>query len=155
MTTVDSWPKTLPMMSVGSWNSTTETHLIPAFWKKMTFSSLPTFIFWIKATFKCEWSVLFFRFGCTITIKLVKDTELSTFDSFTTKQGSGTPYLLSLLTNKMLLYLYRSIFIKVFVGFCRRLNVNIKTKFGILFQFKSKMIKLSFRRNNFAPFIFH
>ena len=28
MTTVDSWPKTLPMTSVGSWNSTTETHLI-------------------------------------------------------------------------------------------------------------------------------
>ena len=28
MTTVDSWPKTLPMMSVGSWNSTTETHLM-------------------------------------------------------------------------------------------------------------------------------
>ena len=28
MTTVDSWPKTLPMPSVGSWNSTTETHLI-------------------------------------------------------------------------------------------------------------------------------
>ena len=27
MTTVDSWPKTLPMLSVGSWNSTTETHL--------------------------------------------------------------------------------------------------------------------------------
>ena len=26
MTTVDSWPKTLPMPSVGSWNSTTETH---------------------------------------------------------------------------------------------------------------------------------
>ena len=28
MTTVDSWPKTLPMPSVGSWNSTTETHLV-------------------------------------------------------------------------------------------------------------------------------
>ena len=28
MTTVDSWPKTLPMPSVGSWNSTTETHLL-------------------------------------------------------------------------------------------------------------------------------
>ena len=28
MTTVDSWPKTLPMLSVGSWNSTTETHLL-------------------------------------------------------------------------------------------------------------------------------
>ena len=28
MTTVDSWPKILPMMSVGSWNSTTETHLL-------------------------------------------------------------------------------------------------------------------------------
>ena len=27
MTTVDSWPKTLPMPSVGSWSSTTETHL--------------------------------------------------------------------------------------------------------------------------------
>ena len=27
LTTVDSWPKTLPMMSVGPWNSTTETHL--------------------------------------------------------------------------------------------------------------------------------
>ena len=27
MTTVDSWPKTLPMPSVGSWNSTNETHL--------------------------------------------------------------------------------------------------------------------------------
>ena len=28
MTTVDSWPKTLPMPSIGSWNSTTETHLM-------------------------------------------------------------------------------------------------------------------------------
>ena len=28
MTTVDSWPKTLPMPSAQSWNSTTETHLI-------------------------------------------------------------------------------------------------------------------------------
>ena len=28
MITVDSWPKTLPMPSVGSWNSTTETHLL-------------------------------------------------------------------------------------------------------------------------------
>ena len=28
MTTVDSWPKTLPMLSVGSWNVTTETHLV-------------------------------------------------------------------------------------------------------------------------------
>ena len=28
MTTVDSCPKTLPMPSVGSWNSTTETHLL-------------------------------------------------------------------------------------------------------------------------------
>ena len=28
MTTVDSRPKTLPMPSVGSWNSTTKTHLI-------------------------------------------------------------------------------------------------------------------------------
>ena len=27
MTTVDSWPKTLPMLSAWSWNSTTETHL--------------------------------------------------------------------------------------------------------------------------------
>ena len=27
MTTVDSWPKTLPMPSAQSWNSTTETHL--------------------------------------------------------------------------------------------------------------------------------
>ena len=27
MTTVDSWPKTLPMLSARSWNSTTETHL--------------------------------------------------------------------------------------------------------------------------------
>ena len=31
MTTVDSWPKTLPMPSVGSWNSTTETHLSSIF----------------------------------------------------------------------------------------------------------------------------
>ena len=118
---------------------------IPAFWRKTTFSSLPTFIFWIKATFKCEWSVsiqtvsgplclwfFFFRFGPAITIKLVKDTELSTFDSFTTKQGGGgTPYLLysCLLTNKMLLYLYRSIFIKVFVSFCRCLNWNFERKY--------------------------
>ena len=36
MTTVDSWPKTLPMMSVGSWNSTTETHLLG----RPTFSEL-------------------------------------------------------------------------------------------------------------------
>ena len=28
MTTVNSWPKTLPMPSVVSWNSTTETHLV-------------------------------------------------------------------------------------------------------------------------------
>ena len=28
MTTVDSWPKTLHMMSAPSWNSTTETHLM-------------------------------------------------------------------------------------------------------------------------------
>ena len=28
MTTVDFWPKTLPMPSVGSWNSTTKTHLL-------------------------------------------------------------------------------------------------------------------------------
>ena len=34
MTTVDSWPKTLPMMSAGSWNSTTETHLLLIYiWK--------------------------------------------------------------------------------------------------------------------------
>ena len=34
LTTVDSWPKTLPMLSARSWNSTTETHLlnIPNFW---------------------------------------------------------------------------------------------------------------------------
>ena len=29
MTTLDSWPKTLPMPSAQSWNSTTETHLLP------------------------------------------------------------------------------------------------------------------------------
>ena len=114
---------------------------ILAYWKNQAFSSLPTFIFWIKATFKCEWSVSiqtvsgplglwsFFRFGCAITIKMVKDTELSTFDSFTTKQGGGTPYLLCLLTNKMLLYLYRSIFIKVFVSFCCLLNWNFECKY--------------------------
>ena len=28
MTTVDSWPKTFPMLSAWSWNSTTETHLV-------------------------------------------------------------------------------------------------------------------------------
>ena len=28
MTTVDSWPKTLPMLSARSWNSTTKTHLL-------------------------------------------------------------------------------------------------------------------------------
>ena len=28
MTTVDSWPKTLPMTCAWSWNSTTETHLM-------------------------------------------------------------------------------------------------------------------------------
>ena len=35
MTTVDSWPKTLPMPSAGSWNSTTETHLTHSgLWKQ-------------------------------------------------------------------------------------------------------------------------
>ena len=33
MTTVDSWPKTLPMTCAWSWNSTTETHLLwNVFW---------------------------------------------------------------------------------------------------------------------------
>ena len=37
MTTVNSWPKTLPMQSARSWNSTTETHLLPMFCKKKNF----------------------------------------------------------------------------------------------------------------------
>lgn len=93
----------------------------------------------------CLW--FFFRFGCAITIKMVKDTELSTFDSFTTKQGGGTPYLLCLLTNKMLLYLYRSIFIKVFVSFCRRLNWNFGRKYKNQIDFYlslTNLIKFSF-----------
>ena len=39
MTTVDSWPKTLPMMSVGSWNSTTETHLCHSTYKVSIYST--------------------------------------------------------------------------------------------------------------------
>ena len=39
MTTVDSSPKTLPMPSVGSWNSTTETHLLFKVYKKVVESS--------------------------------------------------------------------------------------------------------------------
>ena len=33
MTTVDSWPKTLPMPSAPSWNSITETHLVNRLYK--------------------------------------------------------------------------------------------------------------------------
>ena len=40
MTTVDSWPKTLPKMSVGSWNSTTETHLVHRFNSNLNFETL-------------------------------------------------------------------------------------------------------------------
>ena len=50
---MDSWPKTLPMMSVGSWNSTTETHLLYVLVVHETFLML-----W-KEYFLLSWDIIF------------------------------------------------------------------------------------------------
>ena len=60
MTTVDSWPKTLPMLSAWSCNSTTETHLFPIWTNYHSFVSvLITFSFQKMINF-----LKFYTFWC-------------------------------------------------------------------------------------------
>ena len=50
MITVDSWPKTLPMLSAWSWNSTTETHLTYMHTKVMKVGSVKLWIGVIRSS---------------------------------------------------------------------------------------------------------
>ena len=76
MTTVDSWPKTLPMLSAWSWNSTTETHLIGSYFSPVAiififFSKFPhmdTLILLLSWHIKC--SKLFVANICQQQLKL-------------------------------------------------------------------------------------
>ena len=85
MTTVDSWPKTLPMLSAWSWNSTTETHLrytrlfLPIHslgTKKSTLHNLPI----------CAYHVSFFIYGAKeryyTTWAVQYDKKLSNVSNF-------------------------------------------------------------------------
>ena len=71
MTTVDFWPKTLPMPSAQSWNSTTETHLV-----SITYKTLRSTIHnYVLKTFLRSYN-RDFRVGSTVQAWFKKDLNL-------------------------------------------------------------------------------